>query len=76
MNKNTDYNIKRITSYKEKGFELDPFNRIEKAKYEVTCNACGRKWRYQRMCGTVKACANNNAVCPCGEKNNFTVINL
>lgn len=76
VNENTNFNISRTTSYTEKGFKLDPFNRQEKAKYEITCNHCGRKWRYQRMGKIVKACANNQATCPCGCKNNFTVKSL
>lgn len=48
VNRVYHYNIKRTTSYDEKGVEPP------KPKYIVACPCCGRTWEYVRMCDTVK----------------------
>lgn len=76
VNAEYGYNIKRVTSYQEKGFEINPMARERKPKYEITCNACSKKWTYQRASNAVKYVRENNARCVCGSLNNFTLITL
>ena len=44
------YNIKTKTSSKEKGIEPEPIE----YKYELRCKKCGKVYRHQRMCKSVK----------------------
>ena len=45
------YNIKRTTSYDEKGVEPP---KPREPKYIVRCPSCGHEWKHFRMCGAVE----------------------
>lgn len=51
VNKVYGYNIKRTTSYEEKGIEQPE---QPKAKYVIGCPCCGAKWEYMRMTKAVQ----------------------
>lgn len=51
VNKAYGYNIKRCTSYEEKGIERP---KEPEAKYIISCPCCGAKWKYTRMTKAVQ----------------------
>lgn len=59
------YQIKRTTDPGEEFYK----NVVEKQyKYEIECNKCHSKWRYQRMTKTIQSCSKGTAICSCGSK--------
>ena len=70
MNEAYGYNIKRCTSFKEKG--LEPVGRIrnETWKYVLTCDNCGNKYYYKRMSKAVQ----HPEWCRCGRCNGKLVV--
>ena len=76
VNRNYKYTpIQRVSSDQEYHENFYDNYRAGLVKYIVECAACGSKWKYKRMCDTVKACKSGRAKCSCGGRT-FYIQNL
>lgn len=67
VNRSYGYAIQQSDDFEHKGFDTNPMDALY--KYHITCESCGRVYRYGRMCSTVKAVEQRKARCCCGSKN-------
>lgn len=75
VNRAYGYNIRRCTSYAEKGVEPP---KPKPPKYTFTCEDCGRTWLRQRMPKWANIPTRDvyiNATCPCGKNKILITIN-
>ena len=57
-------------SSSEEAFEKSSKRKAEKAKYEIRCEGCGRKFQYTRKTKVVSAILDGRiCTCPCGSHN-------